>query len=304
MREYAKVTPCFWTGRTGRGLRKDPDAQITALYLMTSQHANMLGLYYCPVAYIVADTGLTEEGAYKALQRLSEERFCTYDWESEWVWVHEMARFQIADQLKANDKQVFGIRNELEKIPSLRIKKDFIEKYRKAFHIESPKKPSPSEGPSKPLRSQEQEQEQEQEPEQEVLAPTVLVGDKPPTEKKAKAPTCPFQKIADAWVEATRSLAVPKPVAEWSDARKAAMRARWREKWDLGKYHDEDAGVAYWRKLFAFVEASDFLTGRAAPSFGRDTPFFADIDWVFNQKNLSKIIEGKYVNREPEAVPA
>jgi len=67
MREYAKVTPCFWTGRTGRGLRKDPDAQITALYLMTSQHANMLGLYYCPVAYIVADTGLTEEGAYKAL---------------------------------------------------------------------------------------------------------------------------------------------------------------------------------------------------------------------------------------------
>lgn len=50
MRDYAKVSPRFWLGETGRELRKaGAEAQVVAFYLMTSPHANMLGLYYLPV---------------------------------------------------------------------------------------------------------------------------------------------------------------------------------------------------------------------------------------------------------------
>ncbi len=35
MRDYAVVSPRFWTGDTGRFLRQHPDAQRLALYLMT-----------------------------------------------------------------------------------------------------------------------------------------------------------------------------------------------------------------------------------------------------------------------------
>jgi len=165
MREYGIVTPCFWVGNTGRLLRSDTSAQLLALYLTTSPHANMIGLYYCPIAYIMADTGLPFEGASKGLQRLSEVGFITLDSPSEWVWVREMARFQIAESLKPRDKRVAGIIKELDKIPNIGIKRDFIEKYRDAYHLGSLNPTSPSEGPSKPLRSQDQDQDQEQEQE-------------------------------------------------------------------------------------------------------------------------------------------
>lgn len=94
MRDYAKVAPQFWIGATGKALRKaGAEAQVVALYLLTSPHANMLGLYYLPTVYLIHETGLGEEGASKGLQRAIEAGFCSYDEASEVVWVHEMARF-------------------------------------------------------------------------------------------------------------------------------------------------------------------------------------------------------------------
>ena len=48
MRDYGKVSPGFWIGETGKALRGDMEAQIVALYLMTSPHATMTGVYHCP----------------------------------------------------------------------------------------------------------------------------------------------------------------------------------------------------------------------------------------------------------------
>ena len=63
MREYAKVGPQFWSGRTGRALKaKGTEAVIVAMYLMTCQHANMLGLYHLNPAYITATHGLPLKG--------------------------------------------------------------------------------------------------------------------------------------------------------------------------------------------------------------------------------------------------
>lgn len=175
MREYAKLAPPFWIGATGKQLRGDPDAQVMALYLISSPHSNMLGLYYLPMTYLCHETGLTAEGASKALRRCIEVGFCDYDPETEMVWVIEAARFQIAERLSPNDKQTKGIANELSKLPKARLAAAFAEKYREAFHLPEALllslKPlqkakghqSPIEAPSKPLRSQEQEQEQEQE---------------------------------------------------------------------------------------------------------------------------------------------
>ena len=52
MRNYATISPQFWLGDTGRKLRKSgPESMVVALYMMTSPHSNMLGLYYLPVLY-------------------------------------------------------------------------------------------------------------------------------------------------------------------------------------------------------------------------------------------------------------
>lgn len=99
MRDYAKVSPRFWLGETGRELRKaGAEAQVVAFYLMTSPHANMLGLYYLPVLYLAHETGLGLEGASKGLKRAVEAGFCSYDHDAEMVWVHEMAAWQVGER--------------------------------------------------------------------------------------------------------------------------------------------------------------------------------------------------------------
>lgn len=168
MRDYAKVSPHFWVGKTGKQLKKNPEALMVSLYLITNPHANMLGLYYMPAMYIAHETGLTLEGALKGLQSACEAGFCAYDQDSEIVWVYEMARFQVAEELKPADNRCKGVQKDYDSLPDNPFLSAFYDKYAHAFCMTNKRGidasfTSPSEAPCDPLRSQEQEQEQEQE---------------------------------------------------------------------------------------------------------------------------------------------
>src|SRR5438067_3919831 len=168
MRNYAKISPRFWVGGTGRQLRNaGPDAMLVALYLLTNNHGNMIGLYYLPLPYLVHESGLSLERALKGLQAAVTLGFCQYDRTTEFVFISEMARFQVDDQLKANDKRCTGIQTLYESLPDNPFLTSFFMKYGAAFHLTCRRdrtRPSQasSEAPSKTLGSQEQEQEQEQ----------------------------------------------------------------------------------------------------------------------------------------------
>lgn len=168
MRDYSKVGPQFWIGKTGKALRKHGlESQMVALYLLTSPHANMLGLYYVPQAFIAHETGMGMEGAMKGLQGCIDAGFCRYDEDTEMVWVVEMARFQIADQLKDKDLRIKGVQSEYDSLPDNPYLAAFFDMYASAFCMTSKRgETSPLQAPSKPLVSQEQEQEQEQKQEQ------------------------------------------------------------------------------------------------------------------------------------------
>lgn len=198
MRDYGMVSPRFWIGETGRKLRKLPDAQRVAMYLLTAPMADMTGVFYCPVATILNDVGapceplaypskglstpsegaLTPldrgfEGVKKALLTLQELGFCVYDFESEYVFVKEMARWQIAPKLKPSDNRSKGLRKTVENMPNP-MRARFIARYNEDFALGFDEQEvekmisecegliSRSEAPCKALPSQEQEQEQEQ----------------------------------------------------------------------------------------------------------------------------------------------
>lgn len=187
MRDYSKVGPQFWIGKTGKALRKHGiEAQMVGLYLLTSPHANMLGLYYVPKTFIAHETGMGMEGASKGLQGCIEAGFCRYDEDSEMVWVMEMARFQIADQLKDKDLRIKGVQSEYDSLPENPYLAGFYEMYAKAFCMSSKRgEDSPLQAPSKTLPSQEQEQEQEQKQEQAQEKPNVAVA---PVERRSASP--------------------------------------------------------------------------------------------------------------------
>ena len=166
MRDYGTVSPKFWTGGTGKLLRGDAGAQVLALYLMTCPHANMIGVFHCPVLYMAHETGLGMEGASKALLRLIEAGYCTYEEDTETIFVHRMASFQVAESLKPGDNRIKGVERELSNISSDSIRAQFLAMYSVAFQLFQEQKNTdekrPSKAPSKALSSQEQEQEQEQ----------------------------------------------------------------------------------------------------------------------------------------------
>lgn len=164
MRDYAKVAPTFWTGDTGRELvRRGYQGTIVGAYLMTSPHANMIGLYYQPLLYMAHETGLGLEGACVGLQTCIDLGFCQFDAATEMVWVREMAAWQIAKELKEIDLRCKGIQKEYDALQQNPFLGDFFDRYAKPFHMKTRRenKGLPK-GLPKPLRSQEQEQEQEQ----------------------------------------------------------------------------------------------------------------------------------------------
>ena len=193
MRDYSQITPAFWTGATGKQIRAlGHEARCVATYLLSGPSANMIGLYYLPIATIAYECGSSLEGASKALRSLCEVGFCEYDEWAEVVWVVNMARVQIGDTLKPNDKRVKGVERELDATPKSFLVSKFHDKYRACFGLGELKshKPlrSPSKAPSKPLRSQEQEQEQDQEQERSQRS-LAIAREEAPTGLVSKAAT-------------------------------------------------------------------------------------------------------------------
>ncbi len=289
MRDYGIVSPRFWTGETGKQLRQDPQAQVLALYLMTSPHSNMLGVYYCPVMYMAHETGLGMEGASKALARLIEAGFCKFDEAAETVFVVKMAAYQIGESLHANDKRVVGIRKEVEKMASSPLKTAFLAEYGTAFQLTSKEaqNDSPLEAPSKPHRSQEQEQEQEVKKTSSSLSTAVL-------------PTCPHRQILALYAKHLPNLPQPKPEL-WEGQRAKDLTARWR--WLLTKTKQsgeryattEAEGLDWFDRFFGYVAQSDFLSGRSGVWTS------CDLGWLVKAENFAKVVQGNYENKVKEA---
>lgn len=316
MRDYARLSPQFWIGETGRAIRKlGAEAQVVALYLLSNPHATMLGLYYLPFGFLAHETGIPVEAASRAIQELTVVGFCDYDHDAEVVWVKEMARFQIGDQLDAADKRCKGIAKEYANLPGNRFLGAFFDRYAAAFHLplrrdaqgaiqQAPPKPhtSPSEAPSEPHRSQEQETEHD--PEQDLPSPSLRSGegvaggavDPPPAAgpKNPTVPDCPHEEIIALYHEVLPS---NPQVREWNATRRSYLRSRWREKARPNGvtqgYTTVDGGLAWWREFFAYVAESPFLTGRTNGRDGRP-PFVADLEWLVKPSNFAKVIEGKY----------
>lgn len=84
-------------------------------------------------------------------------------------------------------------------------------------------------------------------------------------------------------------------VVVWNDKRDRWLKAR------IGE-NVARRELSWWIEYFSFVSRSKFLTGRAEPLEGR-RPFMADLEWLLNDSNMAKVVEGKYHrdgDEEPE----
>lgn len=176
MQEYRKIFFNFWIGDMGKKIRSlSKDARIVAMYLITNKHSSMSGVYYLPIAYIGHDTGLTFEEVSKGLFDLCHIGFCSYDEALEYVWVHNMAFYQVGKGFDAKDNRVKSIQEAYVQMPNLPFLKAYFDKYQQDFYLGNPREYQPPfEAPGTPLLSHihnhEHEHKQEQEHKDNIVA--------------------------------------------------------------------------------------------------------------------------------------
>lgn len=109
--------------------------------------------------------------------------------------------------------------------------------------------------------------------------------------RRTGPPACPVQAIVDAYHEALPEL--PR-VERLTEARRAAIRQRWREWWADKRWPDQAAGLDEMRRFFGWIRRSRFLMGQGKPRTPGGSPFIADLAWLMNAENHAKVFEGRY----------
>lgn len=135
------------------------------------------------------------------------------------------------------------------------------------------------------VTSNRREEKRREEVKSKALVPSLPAEDPPAVPikvEKPPKPDCPHEDIIALYHEC---LPQCQQVRDWTPARQANLRARWNE-------DDRRQNLEYWRLLFEYVGACDFLMGRS----GKST-FMVDLEWITKQNNFVKIREGKYENR-------
>jgi hypothetical protein len=137
MRNYAMISPLFWTKGSGKKLRGHKEAQIVAFHLMTSPAVTMIGIYHLSLPMICHETGLTPEEALKGLTKCAEPGidFAYWDEDEELVFVPALARHQIGAALKAKDHKVKGVLRALAPFKEHRFYQLFLERYSDVYHL-------------------------------------------------------------------------------------------------------------------------------------------------------------------------
>ncbi len=116
-------------------------------------------------------------------------------------------------------------------------------------------------------------------------------------DKSDAVPHCPHTELIDLYAEQLPTLPQPKPEL-WTGARATALKARWRwvltaKKRDGTRYAtSREEALDWFKRFFAFVAESDFLTGRD----GKWTA--CDLGWLCNETNFAKVVQGNYTNKE------
>jgi hypothetical protein len=121
-------------------------------------------------------------------------------------------------------------------------------------------------------------------------APTLaLVGKKG---KPKTVPDCPHGAVLELWAEVLPSMPQHLP-DQWGGTRAQHLRARWRDTAASKGWASAEEGLTYFRRLFAYVGKSAFLTGKAQPPPGKRA-FTVELEWLVNPSNWAKVHEGKY----------
>jgi uncharacterized protein YdaU (DUF1376 family) len=267
------------------------DYRSATMHLTLVEHGvynQLLDWYYLDESPLPADnrtlfrrlSARTEEEQKAVLDVLSEMFSLT-----ESGWMHKRVEREIS-QYKAKSQQA----RDAGKLGGRPSKKGVgLSENRDGFEKEPDAKPTAN---REPLTANQEEISKLS------LASTRPVAESQPELEQAipgkpAIPDCPHLEILSLWAEVLPALPQHSP-SLWNGARASHLRARWRETAAAKGWTTKDQGLAYFRRVFAHVGNSSFLTGRVPTRDPTRRPFVIELEWLVSPGNWAKVLEGKY----------
>lgn len=105
MRDYGKVHTAFWRSETASAL--SDEGKLLALYLLTSDHGNLIGCYRLPTAYVADDLNWSAEKVERVFAETVAKGFANRCETLKWVYLPQYLKFnplENPNQHKAADK--------------------------------------------------------------------------------------------------------------------------------------------------------------------------------------------------------
>lgn len=292
MARYRKIDPRIWNDQKFREL--SDNGKLVFLMLLTHPHMTAIGAMRGTMGGLADELGWSVEAFREAFREASAKGMAEHDERASFVALPNFVKYNAPE----SPNVVKAWNAALDLLPECPLKSVVIQRA-KAFAEALPEaftKALP-EAFAKGMPNQEQEQEPEQEQEQEDQEPLShadacsgtnavertegdLLG--AAVAQPGKRTVIPVERVVALYHELLPS---NTRCEKLTAKRRGHIQARWRS--DLPTL---DA----WRNFFTEVGQSKFLTGRIPPKPPRTTPFVADIDWLINENNFVKVLEGKF----------
>ncbi len=111
-RTYWRIAPAFWSDE--KVAAWGDDSRLLALYILTSPHRTLEGLFRLPRGYILADLGWTPERLAEPFAQLLQDGFIEYDERTHVCLIVNALEYQAPN----NPNQVTAALNLLEEVPA------------------------------------------------------------------------------------------------------------------------------------------------------------------------------------------
>ena len=266
---YRKLQTTFWTD-TKVVDDFTPEDRYFYIYLLTNPHTNLCGCYEISIKQIADETGYSKETVTKLIHRMGEiHRIAFYDEKTREMLVMNWHKYNWTSSPKF--RKPVGL--EINSIKNTEFKHFLDGLFNDSDTVSIPY-PYPMDTTASVSASVSASVT-------DTVSNTDTVSDA--DEECKKKETIPYQEVIDMYSEICVSY--PK-IRGLSENRKKAIKAR------LNKWSLEDI-----REAFTKAERSDFMKGANARNWS------ADFDWMMNDANLTKILEGKYDNSPSQSQP-
>jgi hypothetical protein len=157
MRDYGKVHTAVWASDTIRAL--SDDGKMLAMYLMTSPHSTIAGVFHLPDGYVCEDIRWSLERVIEGFKELFREGFANRCETTKWVWVNKHLDWNPPE----NPNQRKSAAKVAQSVPDKCCwKAEFMRVCGPSLGVAPAEKANPSSTVGEPLPNQDQKQDQKQ----------------------------------------------------------------------------------------------------------------------------------------------